>query len=267
MSAPLPGLLALWAAFAFLVIVLARCRRIRRVDPEILRKGLHAGMGLASLALPFCFDTVWPVLGLALSFALALAARAWCPPIRRLLGPILDEVGRPTVGAPLFPVAVALTYAGAGGDRVVFAIPILILAVADAAAALAGRRFGRIRYRGPGGKSLEGSAAFYASALGCTALPLGLFSDLAPISIALVSINVALLATLAEALSRRGLDNLTVPLTALLLLRTLPSLTIWHLSLVLAGTGELTLATAWVGVRGATRRGRRPIGGSEPCRV
>jgi phytol kinase len=266
MSAPLPGLLAVWAAFALLVAALARCRRSRRVDPEVLRKGLHAGMGLASLALPCLFDTVWPVLGLALGFALALAARAWCPPVRRILGPILDDVGRPTVGAPLFPVAVAVTYAGAGGDRMIFAIPILILALADTAAALVGRRLGRSRYGGPHGKSLEGSAAFLASALGCTALPLGLGSDLAPVSIALISLCVALLATLAEGLSRRGLDNLTVPLTALLLLRTLPPLTIWHLSLVLAGAGALTLASAWIGVRGATRRGR-PIGRSEPCRA
>jgi phytol kinase len=265
MSNILPGLLATWAVFALLVAALVRCRRIHRGDPEIPRKGLHAGMGLASLALPCFFDTLWPVLGLALSFALALAARAWCPPVQRILRPILDDVGRPTVGELLFPIAVALSYAAAGGDRVVFAIPILILALADSAAALVGRRFGEIRY---GGKSLEGSAAFCATAIGCTAIPLSLFSDLGVLSIALIALTVALLATLAEALSRHGLDNLAVPLTTLLLLRALPSLTILSLSLVLAGAGTLTIIAAWAVVRGADRRGRRRlIGREEPCRT
>ena len=268
MSTLLPGLLALWAVFALLVAALACCRRIHRADPEILRKGLHAGMGLASLALPSFCDTVWPVLGLALSFALVLAARAWCRPVRRILRPILDDVGRPTVGELLFPFAVAVTYAAAGGDRVAFAIPILILALADSAAALVGRRFGAIRYGGPGGKSLEGSAAFCATATGCTAIPLSLLSDLAAVSIALIALSVALLATLAEGLSRHGLDNAIVPVTTLLLLRALPRLTPLHLSLVLAGAGMLTLVAAWAAVRGATRRGRcRPIRRGEPCRA
>jgi phytol kinase len=266
MSTLVPGLLAVWAAFALLLAALARCRRTRRVDPEVLRKGLHSGMGVASLALPAFFDTVWPVLGLAVSFALALAARAWWAPVRRLLQPMLDEVGRPTAGELLFPVAVALTFAGAGGDRILFAIPILILALADSAAALVGRRFGRIRYGGSCGKSLQGSAAFCVTALGCTALPLTLCSGLGRVSIVLVSASVALLATLAEGLSRRGLDNLTVPVATLLLLRALPPLTPWRLSLVLAGSGVLTLTAAWGVVRGATRQGRcGPIGRREPC--
>ena len=268
MSTLLLGLLAFWAAFAILVAALARCRRIHRVDPEILRKGLHAGMGLASLALPYCFDTVWPVLGLAFSFVLALAARACCLSVRRIFRPILDDVERLTVGELLFPIAVAVTFVAAAGDRVVFAIPILILALADSAAALVGRHLGAIRYGGPDGKSLEGSAAFCATAMGCTAIPLSLLSDLGAVPIVLISLTVALLATLVEALSRRGLDNVTVPVTTLLLVRALRPLTPLSLSLVLAGAGILTLIAAWAAFRGTTRRRRRrQIAGRETCRA
>jgi phytol kinase len=268
MRGSLLGLFAIWAAFALLVGALARCRRTRRTHPEVLRKVLHAGMGLACLTLPYFFDTVWPVLGLALGFALVLATRAWLGPVRRLLRPILDEVGRPTVGELLFPVAVAVTFAAAGSDWIAFTIAILILALADSVAALVGRRFGRIRYGGPDGKSLEGSAAFCVTALGCTAIPLSLSSDLGAFSTALISLSVSLLVTLAEGLSRRGLDNLLVPVTALWLLRTLPALPLWQHSLALAGVGGLTLSLVWVAVRGARQWGRRrPMGRREPCRT
>lgn len=258
MAAMVPGLVGITGAFGLLVTSLALWQRRHPMNPEAARKVLHAGMGLACLALPWLFDTPWPVLALAVGFAAGLACRTWCPPLGRLLGPVLDNVARPTVGELLFPVAVALTYAGAGGDRIAFAVPILVLALADSAAALVGRRLGTARYGGPGGKSLEGSTAFFATTLGCTIAPLCVDPELRAAQVLLVSLSVALLATLTEAVSRHGLDNLSVPLVTLLLVRTLPGLGLLPLVLVLAGSSALALLGIAAALHGRSDRKERP---------
>jgi phytol kinase len=266
MNAAIPGLVAVSVAFLLLVAALAAWGRRHRADPEVVRKGLHVGMGLACLALPWLFDRLWPVAALAAAFAAGLALRDWCPPVRRTLGPILDGVQRSSKGEVLFPIAVALLFMGAGADPLAFLIPILILALADSAAALVGRRFGASRYGGPNAKSVQGSVAFFTIALGCTGVPLGIHSALRLSQIVLISFSVALLATLAEAVSRHGLDNLSVPLITLLLVRTLPSLGLLPLALVLAGSCTLALLGAAAVTRSGTSRpagsAGRPVPGT-----
>jgi phytol kinase len=264
MNAAIPGLVAVSVAFILLVGTLAAWGRSHRADPEIIRKGLHVGMGLACLALPWLFDRLWPVAALAAAFAGGLALRDWCPTVRRTLGPTLDGVRRSSKGEVLFPIAVALVFMGAGADPLAFLIPILILALADSAAALVGRRFGASRYGGPNAKSVQGSVAFFSIALGCTGVPLCIYSELRLSQIVLISFSVALLATLAEAVSRHGLDNLTVPLLTLVLVRTLPSLGLLPLALVLAGGSALALIGVAVAARGGTNRRAGSVGRPAP---
>ena len=63
--------------------------------------------------------------------------------------------------------------------------------------------------------------AFFIVALPCAGLPLRVWAGGGWVATLLLALNLASLATLVEALSWNGLDNLTVPLAVFLLLRML----------------------------------------------
>ena len=76
------------------------------------------------------------------------------------MGAVAHRVERATFGELYFPLSVAwLFWLTCGDDPLLFVIPILMLTLADAAAAVVGARYGLTPYIGAG-KSLEGSAAF-----------------------------------------------------------------------------------------------------------
>jgi len=212
-------------------------------DPEWVRKGLHVGAGLLALGLPDWFDAPWQVLVLALAWLgwfAALRRIAW---LGRLFGPLLSGVGRQSHGEFAFIFAVLLLFVFAQDARVHYTCALLVLTFADSAAALVGRRWGRVGWPFAAGKSVEGSLAFFASACLLTWLPLHGAAGAEADSILLVSINVALLATIAEAVSSRGLDNLLVPVLVFVLLQLLPGLPpAWLQVLVTGVIGLLAIA-------------------------
>jgi dolichol kinase len=89
------------------------------------------------------------------------------------------------------------------------------MAFGDAAASLVGQKIGRHQFNIFSKKSLEGTTAMFTITLMSVTLSLLLFSYLCPFSLTtllLVSLGVAALATVLEAITPKGLDNLTVPL-------------------------------------------------------
>jgi len=89
----------------------------------------------------------------------------------------------------------------------------LIMAWGDPMAALIGRRWGKHRYpRGQIYKSFEGSAAMAVTAFVACFVSFAVFQPSALWNTVAWSLLLAGLATLIEAFSGRGLDNLTVPL-------------------------------------------------------
>jgi phytol kinase len=216
------GMCVIVGIFAVLMIGLQGYRRSRSKDPELVRKLLHIGMGLVTLALPWLFAATWPVLLLTAGFTLLLTALRFSRPLQRLLGGIIDGVSRESMGEIYFPVAVGLLFLLSGGDQITFCIPMLILALADASAALIGKRYGTLRYPTVDGeKSVEGSIAFLVVALLSTQIPLLLFTDTGRAESLVIALTLSLLTMLFEAIAWRGLDNLFVPLGAFLLLRSL----------------------------------------------
>ena len=198
-----------------------QCRR--SVSSETVRKALHVLMGGVALPFPLVFTTVWPVVGLAvLSLALMLALR-WVPWLRRRFGSVLYSVERRSYGEVCFPLAVCALFVGSGGGGLGYTIPLLLLTLADPAAALVGTRLGRTRFASFGGaKSGEGSLAFFLVAVPCVLLPLALADT--PLAAALLtSLAIATAATFTEAASGHGLDNLLVPLSSFALLYVLPA--------------------------------------------
>lgn len=187
---------------------------------EATRKLLHMGMGAAMLGLPALFATVLPVVVLAVVATAALAALRWVPALRRSLGQVMHGVGRDSYGELCYPAAVAALFVLSGGEPVLYVAPLLLLALADAAAALVGRAYGEWRYTAPDGeKTFEGSLAFAVVAVSATYLTVLLLTAAAPGTALLLALLVGLLTMLLEAVSWKGLDNLFVPLGGLFLLK------------------------------------------------
>jgi phytol kinase len=237
------GMLLVGGSFAALIAGLHALRAGGAANPELLRKLLHIGMGVVSLSLPWLFNTPWPVLVLASLFGLGFLGGRYFPVWRRMADGIVYGVRRNSFGDLCFPLAVAALFLVSARDPVTFSIPILTMTLADAAAALVGTRRGAHVFRRPGReKSIEGSVAFFLVALPCAYLPLRVWSGVGWVAMLLLSLNLALLATLVEALSWNGLDNLTVPVTVFLLLRILRGCDIGHLMACLAVTvGVMTV--------------------------
>ncbi len=244
------GALLVGGSFAALMAGLRILRDARGLDPEVLRKLLHIGMGAVSLALPWFFDHAWPVLILAAAFGLGLLAGRFSGCWRRAAHGILCELGRTSAGDLCFPVAVAAVFVLSAGRVAHFCVAILVLALADAAAALVGTRHGAHRYGKPGNeKSLEGSAAFFLVALACIYVPLRVWPEGGRAWTLLLSLDLAFLLTCVEALSGNGLDNLTVPLAAVLLLPTLGALEAWLLAACAPATAGFLTVLACRGIR------------------
>lgn len=104
-------------------------------------------------------------------------------------------------------LALALT-----GSPMLCAVACAILGLADPAAALVGRRFGRTKL--VNGRSLEGSSTFFVVAfVAAFAITIGLHG-VAPGTAAIAAAAAAGCSALVELFSRRIDDNLTIPLSA-----------------------------------------------------
>jgi phytol kinase len=128
---------------------MATLRTIQRrfsPHPELTRKAFHVSMGLFTLSLPAIFDEAWPVVAMALGTVAALVAIRTVRPLREQFGRIIGGVDRFSLGEVYFAVSVAVLFYLSDGNRLLFAIPMLILTLADATAALIGIRYGQVRF-------------------------------------------------------------------------------------------------------------------------
>lgn len=217
--APTAGMAVVMAACALLLGLLATWQRLSAPPAELTRKAGHVGMGLIALSLPALFDDTWPVLVLCAGLGLAFLA------LQRFgrhsaLGRAIHGVDRTSAGDLYFAASVAALWLLSAGDRLLFVVPVLVLTLGDAVAALVGMRYGQIRFDGRAtGKSLEGSAALLVVTFLSVHLPLTLWSRVAPLEGILMAATMGVIVTLLEAVAWRGLDNVFVPIGAFLLLR------------------------------------------------
>lgn len=216
--------------FCTLLLLLRTWQRKFNPDAEVVRKLFHLGMGLFTLALPYLFSAIWPVIVMCAVTVTLLVALRVSSSLRNKFGAVLGGVARCSHGELYFSLGVAALFALAKDDLVIYSVSILLLTFADAAAALVGKRFGFHRF---GPKSLEGSLAFLLTAFICIAVPFSLFRDATLVPIWLLAATSALLLTLIEAVSSRGLDNLLLPIAAYVLLTDLEHRTANELSALL----------------------------------
>jgi phytol kinase len=195
-----------------LVVAAGRLRVRGRLGPESSRKLAHVGSGVLALPLPWIFDRPLPVLvlcGLGLAAMIALRAS----PRSVAAGRALHDVERPSFGDLLFPISVACLFALAHTAPVLYVLPLLALAFADAAAALVGRRWPIGPYAtAESKKSQSGSLAFAGATFLLVFASLLLFDAADVLRASLIALCAAVLLAIVEAISFRGLDNLLVPL-------------------------------------------------------
>lgn len=234
---PWAGIAAVLAALVGLMLLLRYYRLKCQPHPEILRKLLHVGMGIVTLSFPWVFNETWPAWVLAAISVLLLAAAKIPGPLQQKLGGVVDGVARGSFGDIYFPISVALIFQFADRQPELYCIPILLLTLADAVAALIGIFYGHIHYAATDGqKSAEGSIAFFTVAFLSTHIPLLLFTNIGRAESLLLGITIGLLVMLIEAVAWKGLDNLLVPLGGYLLLTGYRSMDVHTLALLLAST-------------------------------
>jgi phytol kinase len=214
-SVALPLLTAL-IAVAGLLGVMAGVRHLAQARgwaPEVQRKTVHIATGLFAMSLPWLFAEDWPVWVL-LGLTLAVMAVLRLPALRRGgLGATLHDVERRSYGDFLLALAVGVLFLLHNGVAVLYLLPLAIVTLADAAAALAGSLYGRRFFEVEDGrKSVEGSAVFFMVCLLLVMVALLLLTEVDRVSVVVLGLMVAAFATMVEADSWRGFDNLFLPL-------------------------------------------------------
>ncbi|MDB5506828.1 MAG: hypothetical protein JWR75_1466 [Devosia sp.] len=191
----------------------------RRFDwnPEVSRKLVHVGTGSLALTFPLLFSNPLPVLVLlAIAIPLMFAIRSG---LLGGLGAALHGVERQSYGEIYLGLAIAITFLRADEQPVLYVLPILVITLSDTAAALVGTAYARQRFAVEGGaKSIEGVIVFFVVTWLASLIMLVLMTDAAPLNLVLISMLLAAFCALVEVDSWRGLDNLFVPIGAVLLL-------------------------------------------------
>ncbi|MDP5016790.1 phosphatidate cytidylyltransferase [Anabaena sp. UHCC 0187] len=207
---PLSLQIAPAAAWVGLIICIAwAVNRFTNSEPEIIRKIVHIGTGNVIL-IAWWLD-IPPFVGITASvFASIITLLSYKFPIL----PGINSIGRHSLGTFFYAVSIGVLvgifwhlhqpqYAVLG---------IMTMAWGDGLAALIGKRFGKHKYLAFGAqKSWEGSfTVTFISYLICVILLLITQGNIWQTWI--VSLIVAFIATILEAFSFLGIDNLTVPI-------------------------------------------------------
>ncbi len=208
-----------------MLMPLASLLRSKGLSAERSRKLVHVTMGGICSLFPFIFTLDWPVWTLAsLAVGSMLIIRSQSK-LKSSLGSALHEVDRVSYGEILFPIAIAVTWTYSDHNWEIYTPSILVLAFADAAAALIGQRFGKHAFHSSDGmKSLEGSITFYIVSFLILIYPSYILSSFDFTQACFIALTISFLVMLFEASSWRGLDNLFIPLAVCFFLERYPDL-------------------------------------------
>lgn len=179
---------------------------------ELQRKMIHIATGLTALSLPLFFSNPLPVAVLMATAIVIMLAMRHPAVAKRGYAAALHGVKRTSYGEILLALAVAILFFRAGDEPVLFVLPILILTLSDSAAALVGTHYGKTKFTvEEGTKSIEGSVMFFLISWIVSMIALLTLSDIDRVNLIFLSMVIAAFATLVEADSWRGFDNLFVP--------------------------------------------------------
>jgi len=214
---------ALIVSFAYVFGVIGVAELLRRVagrSPDFTRKFIHIGVGMWIVGTVFLFENCYLALVPPLAFTIINA-------ISYLRGTIkaMETGEKGNLGTIYFPISFAIIIYCFWGMPVPMVASMMPMTWGDAQAALVGRRYGFHRYTIFGRtRSVEGSVAmllwsWIPTSLALAILPIALGTpSVSPLLALIYGGATSLVCTLVEALSPWGIDNLTVPLVAMLVL-------------------------------------------------
>jgi dolichol kinase len=187
----------------------------RRADlhPEVARKMIHVGLGLYCMTFPAMFDEPAPVLEICGAALIILLGVRVAKARGTGLAGGLHGVARHSYGEILFAVSVALLFVLGHTEPVTYLVPLAILTLSDAAAAVVGVRYGRAHFRvAESYKTVEGAVIFFLTAWIITMILLLAFSSAPRLNVIVFGCLIALYGTLVEASSWDGWDNFFLPM-------------------------------------------------------
>ena len=199
--------------------ILSRNGNSHVIVQELKRKALHISVGLTALSFPLFLNAPWMIItALGLVVAWLMAVRL-IPALRRHFGAVLHDIRCESLGEIYFAFSIAGLMLLTQNEPMLFVIPMLILALADAFAAIVGKVFPIGPLAGIArGKTAAGCTAFFIVAFIVSYWALVAFAELQTTHALMVATGLAVTTCVTEAISRRGIDNLFVPAMAYLIL-------------------------------------------------
>ncbi len=202
----------------FFVILLAEgLRKLFNWIPDTTRKLVHLVTGIFISSVPFLFHSKIPILTITIFFTILNYFAIQFGMLKAMHGTVRKSYG--TVFYPLSLVVLLIFFWEK--YQLILVISMLVLAFGDALAALFGENLKNLHYYqlARDRKTFEGSLVMFITTflivfgglfLGSNYIPGGFQISL--IETLWVTIIVSIIATVCEAISSRGSDNLTVPL-------------------------------------------------------
>jgi Dolichol kinase len=192
-----------------------------KVKAEFTRKLVHIGTGIICLLFPILITSHWSVFILCGLFTLILLLS-----IKFGLLKSIHAIDRKSVGSLAYPAAVYLCFLAQkllDKGSTFYYLPLLTLALCDPMAALSGKKWPYGSYRIFGArKTLVGSAVFFICAF-ITVIVIGHYLQEPSLHLSEITMigTLAFVMTLAEACSKDGYDNITIPVSSILSLYVL----------------------------------------------
>ena len=208
------------AAFILFFLLLNKLEKSEKLNSEVIRKILHIGSGIGGLTLPFIFEKKSSVIILGAVFLVLLISIRIVKHNVAGFKKVLETKNRKTFGDIYFIISIMGLWLVSSDDKVMYALPLIILMFSDAFAALIGEFYSKYKFNtGFGVKSIEGSVTFFLTTYFICINFFLFFSDIESINIVLVSLLLSILTMILEIISWNGLDNLFVPFFVYLFLR------------------------------------------------
>jgi phosphatidate cytidylyltransferase len=195
-------------------------QRIFKIRPEFSRIFSHVLGGIVSLFMITFFSSGWYIVSLCVQSALFLY-------LTKRLGLLNAHHGvkRNTYGSSLFFFGILITYLISQwvGNIFLYCIPIVVLSISDPVASLTGLNRKSGFWIDPltgfqSSKTYIGSLGFFISTLIVLLAGLSLLNTLTTSGIIIISLIIAFITAIVEAVSPNGTDNLSIPVAVALLL-------------------------------------------------
>jgi uncharacterized protein (TIGR00297 family) len=201
-------------ALLFALILLSELiRKYLRWTGEVTRKIVHTGTGLLIFFACHELEFGTPLIVIGVIFTVF---NFLCVQFNWFAG--MHSTDRHTFGTVYYPLAfTVLVLVAWDSHRFIIAGAMLVLAVGDALAALVGKkaRIRHVYFLSSDKKTMEGSAAMFLSSW-LALLMTFIYFDFSPdsrVSVVIISFLISIIATVVEAISSKGSDNLTLPLS------------------------------------------------------